>query len=112
MSTLENNIIYSTHEDNPIYMELVGEFVKSIDEKKQEFLDAVNSKDRKNMLAVAHKFKGNFATYGFSVVAQIIEKIEAALKDPQQWDNIQSDPQFIELLSELLTVFSLIKTKN
>ena len=112
MNISQSDSIYSIHEDDPIYIPLVGDFVRSIPGKKDEFTTAVNSADRKLMLAQAHKFKGSFATYGFSTIAEHFAKIEHVLKSETENDTYLKNTAFNNLIHELWKMFAKMKSKN
>ncbi len=112
MNILQSDGIYSIHEDDPIYIPLVGDFVRSIPAKEEEFSKAVKSGDRKLMLAQAHKQKGSFATYGFTVVAEHFAKIENVLRLETENNTYLENPVFNNLIEELWKLFAKMTSKN
>ncbi|MBC7660077.1 MAG: Hpt domain-containing protein [Chitinophagaceae bacterium] len=68
--------IYSLYKDQPIYRDLLKDFVECLDERLVLSSKALEGQDWKDLSRLMHQLKGAAATYGFPGLAALAGIIE------------------------------------
>ena len=72
------NPIYSLYQDQPIYRELLSDFVSSVHDRISRSQSAFEQKSWKELAQTMHQLRGAAATFGYPGLAELSAKIEIA----------------------------------
>ena len=72
--------------DESIVFNLIGIFVKSVEDEFPALEAAVNSNDRAQIHKVGHKLKGSSANLGFEAFRKLCEDLEQHARHDQDFD--------------------------
>lgn len=70
------DVIYSLYKDQPIYRDLLTDFVSCLDDRLSRGQTAFENKSWTDLKTIMHQLRGAAATYGFPSLAEIAGKIE------------------------------------
>lgn len=73
-----NDVIFSLYKDQPIYRDLLQDFVSCLDERIVLSRKAFEARSWKDLASQMHQLRGAAATYGFPILADIAGTIEIA----------------------------------
>ncbi len=74
--------IYSLYKDQPIYRDLLMDFVSCLDDRISRSQTAFASKSWVELGQIMHQLRGAAATYGFPGLAELAGSIEIASTSP------------------------------
>ncbi|RZA13671.1 MAG: Hpt domain-containing protein [Proteobacteria bacterium] len=82
MSDTNNDVIFSLYKDQPIYRDLLQDFVSCLEERLALSRKAFENKSWKDLSGLMHQLRGAAATYGFPALAAIAGTIELDAANP------------------------------
>ena len=74
--------IYSLYKDQPIYRDLLSDFVSCLDDRIIRSQSAFEQKSWKDLARIMHQLRGAAATYGYPSLAELAGSIEIASISP------------------------------
>ncbi|MBC7530798.1 MAG: Hpt domain-containing protein [Oligoflexus sp.] len=74
----ENEVIFSLYKDQPIYRDLLQDFVSCLDERVIKSRAAFENESWKDLASLMHQLRGAAATYGYPALAEIAGSVEIA----------------------------------
>jgi CheY-like chemotaxis protein len=110
-SAFKKNGSYSEKEDyylvslDPDLEELIPSFLKKMETNIHTLEEALRNNDLDGTKAAAHKLKGSFSIYGFSIMSGICAEIENSVK-------LENKESALEHLSSLTDYFTNVKIEN
>lgn len=75
---VSQDVIHSIYKDQPIYRDLLSDFVSCLDERLVRGQSAFESKSWTDLSKIMHQLRGAAATYGYPTLAEIAGRIELA----------------------------------
>ncbi len=76
VNTREAQPIYSTYQSQPIYQDLLKDFVDNLEERLEQCTKALEEKSWKDLAKQMHQLRGAAATYGYPALSEIAARIE------------------------------------
>jgi HPt (histidine-containing phosphotransfer) domain-containing protein len=73
-----NDVIFSLYKDQPIYRDLLQDFVSCLDERVMKSRQAFDAKSWKDLSHLMHQLRGAAATYGYPSLAELAGGVELA----------------------------------
>lgn len=97
--------IVSKYVGDNVLMELVPEYLASLDGHLKEILNAMDRQDYKRVAALAHQTRGGAGMYGYPVLSELAGLIEDAVRDRQDSSLlIELVEEFEELIDRMHSV--------
>lgn len=95
MSVHGDDVIFSLYKDQPIYRDLLQDFVSCLDERVSKSRKAFEAKSWKDLSHLMHQLRGAAATYGYPSLAELaggveLASIAATIVEPQIAASIDS----------------------
>ena len=82
MAVTKNEVIFSLYKDQPIYRDLLQDFVSCLDERMIQSRAAFEDESWKDLSRLMHQLRGAAATYGYPALAEIAGSVELASGQP------------------------------
>jgi HPt (histidine-containing phosphotransfer) domain-containing protein len=76
--------IFSLYKDQPIYRDLLQDFVSCLDGRVKKSREAFKAKDWKDLSHLMHQLRGAAATYGYPTLAELAGGVEIASASPSR----------------------------
>lgn len=78
----DNEVIFSLYKDQPIYRDLLQDFVSCLDERVRKSRLALESESWQDLAHLMHQLRGAAATYGYPTLANMAGSVEIASGQP------------------------------
>ena len=75
-----NAPLYSIYSDNEEMRELITWFVSELSDRGDELEEALQARDTRTLLSMAHQLKGAGGSYGFDAITEAAGGLEKCLK--------------------------------
>ncbi len=75
------DVIYSVYKDQPIYRDLLADFVSCLEERMEQSRSAIEGERWIDLSKIMHQLRGAAATYGFPTLAEAAAEIELASQE-------------------------------
>lgn len=78
MAVTDDEVIFSLYKDQPIYRDLLQDFVSCLDERVIKSRAALENESWKDLASLMHQLRGAAATYGYPILAEMAGSVEIA----------------------------------